>query len=427
MKKTYFSLVLLLISMVSLQAQQDTEPPIDAMYNEIERAFELCQRNKYGEAIEISTKVLNYSIKVKDDHLRARAFNVLGNSHYFVNNDSLSFDYLFKAKDLFIKLKDTSRIIIAYNNIGVNYRAYDSLEKSSTFFKKSLEVAQKSKSPIQSVYPLYNIGVNLINHQNEEDNNYKESLEYLSKAETLAERYYEGEAIIGEIFSILIYVYHKLGDSKKSLAYYNKTIDFTKKYNYLDVLADAHSNVAYINAENKNFEKAYSVLSEYIEVKDSVYSIEQFERAKQVEADNFLRENDVKLKLKEKENAIQESLISESRGYNIVLVVFITALLLLAFLLYHKNKELKRAKDRAENLSKTKSEFYSEISHELRTPLYAVIELSGLLLKENVNATHKEYLESLKFSGNHLMSLINNVLELNKVESRKNEVTNFRF
>ncbi|WP_052503490.1 ATP-binding protein [Lacinutrix sp. Hel_I_90] len=419
MKKTYYSFVLLLITLVPLHAQQESTTPIDSMYKEIERAFELCQRNKYGEAIEISTKVLSHSIKVNDDNLRARAYNVLGNAHYFVKNDSLSFDYLFKSKDLFIKEKDTLRIIIAYNNIGVNYRAYGDLEKSSAFFKKSLELAQKSQSPVQSVYPLYNIGFNLVSHADDEDNDYKESLIYLSEAEDLAEQYYESEAIKGEIFSVLIYVYHKLGNTKQSIVYYNKTIAFTKKYNYLDVLAEAHSNIAYVNAEDKNFEKAYAALDEYIAVKDSVYSLEQYEKAKQVEADNFLRENDIKLKLKEKENAIQESVISETRGYNIILVLFISALLVLAFLLYNKNKELKRAKDRAENLSKTKSEFYSEISHELRTPLYAVIELSGLLLKENINATHKEYLESLKFSGNHLMSLINNVLELNKVESGK--------
>lgn len=417
MKKIYYNLFFLLISIVTTHAQQESEISIDPMYKEIESAFELCQRNKYGEAIEISAKVLEYSIEVNDDNLRARAYNVLGNAHYFVNNDSLSFLYLFKAKDLYVKLKDTSKIILAYSNLGVNYRVYGDFTKSSSFFKKSLKLAQKSESPKQSVYPLFNIGLNFVAQNDDKDNDYEQGLIYLSKAESVAERYYEGEAIIGEISQILIFVHYKLGNYKKSTEYYNKTIAFSKKYNYLNVLAGAHSTVSIINAEDKNFEKAYTALNDYVTVNDSLSTIEQFEKAKQVEADNFLKENSLKLKLKEKENALQEAIITETKGYNIILGLFVLVLLLLAFLLYIKVKELKQAKERAENLSKVKSDFYSEISHELRTPLYAVIELSNLLLREDVNVRHREYLESLQFSGNHLLSLVNNVLELNKVES----------
>ncbi|WAC03411.1 ATP-binding protein [Lacinutrix neustonica] len=417
MKKIYYNLVFLLISIVTTHAQQESETSIDPMYKEIDSAFELCQRNKYGEAIEIGTKVLEYSIEVNDDNLRARAYNVLGNAHYFVSNDSLSFHYLFKAKDLYIKLKDTSKIILAYSNLGVNYRVYGDFTKSSSFFKKSLKLAEKSKSPKQSVYPLFNIGLNFVAQNDDNDNDYEQGLIYLSKAESVAERYYEGDAIIGEISQILIFVHYKLGNYKKSTEYYNKTITFSEKYNYLNVLAGAHSTVSIINAEDKNFEKAYTALNAYVTVKDSLSTIEQFEKAKQVEADNFLKENSLKLKLKEKENALQEVIITETKGYNIILGLFVLVLLLLAFLLYVKAKELKQAKERAENLSKVKSDFYSEISHELRTPLYAVIELSNLLLREDVNVRHREYLESLQFSRNHLLSLVNNVLELNKVES----------
>lgn len=397
------------------------------MYAEVDRAFELNQRTKYGEAIEISSKVLEYANNVKDDYLKARAYGNIGTSHYYMNNESLSFTYLFKSKDLSIKLRDTSQIIIGYNNLGVNYRAYGKLKESNIYFKKSLNLAELSNAQEELVYPLYNIGVNLIEKEDPLLRDYKESYDYLTRAEVLAHKYYEDKAILGEIFEVLSYVHHKLGNKKQSLDYYHEALEFTQKYNYLEVKAEAYSTRALINVENKDFEKAYYALDEYITTTDSVYSIKEFEKAKQIEANNFLKENELKLELVEKEKRLQTLDIERTRTFNGVLIFFTSILLLLGFWIYKKNKQLKLAKNKAENLSKVKSDFYSEISHELRTPLYAVIELSGLLLKENVSVEHKEYIESLRFSGNHLMSLINNVLELNKVESGKMKIQQIEF
>ncbi|MBQ0786366.1 MAG: response regulator [Oceanihabitans sp.] len=412
----YFSLVVVVCLTSPVYAQR--EPDLsEYMLTEVDRAFELNQRTKYGESIEISSKVLVYANKVNNDYLKASAFSNLGTSHYYMDNESVSFDYLFKSTDLFLKLKDTSEIIIAYNNLGVNFRAYNKLEESNIYFKKSLNLAENSNAQTELVYPLYNIGVNLIEKEDPAPSDYEESYSYMKRAEVLADKYYQEDAIVVEVFEVLSYLHHKLGNEEKSLEYYHKVLDYSDKYNYLEVKADAYSTRADIYVEKEDFKNAFYVLEEYITTNDSVYSIKQFEKAKQIVADNFIRENELKLKLVEKEKVLQDQDIAKTRIFNGVLIFFTSALLLLAFFGYKKNKELKKARDKAENLSREKSDFYSEISHELRTPLYAVIELSNLLLEEDVSPDHKEYLESLKFSGNHLLSLINNVLELNKVES----------
>ncbi|WP_299251462.1 ATP-binding protein [uncultured Lacinutrix sp.] len=422
----YFGLVAVFCLVCPVYAQQ--EPDLTKfMYAEVDRAYELNQRTKYGEAIEVTTKVLKFANKVNDDYLKAKAYNNLGTSHYYVNNEDLSFDYLFKSKDISVKLKDTSRIIIAYNNLGVNYRAYGKLSESNIFFKKSLNLAEVSKAQKELVFPLFNIGVNLIEKEEPTLDDYKESYKTLKRAEVLAHKYYNEEAIVGEVFEVLSYVHHRLGDKQESLEYYNKVLEYTQKHNYLEVKAEAHSVRASIYVEENDFEKAYYALEDYVTTIDSVYSLKEFEKAKQIEANNFLKENDLKLKLVEKEKRLQALDIERTRTFNGVLIFFTVILLLLGFWIHKKNTQLKLAKDKAENLSKVKSDFYSEISHELRTPLYAVIELSGLLLKENVSVKHKEYIESLRFSGNHLMSLINNVLELNKVESGKMKIQQIDF
>ncbi len=96
-------------------------------------------------------------------------------------------------------------------------------------------------------------------------------------------------------------------------------------------------------------------------------------------------------------------------------------------LLQQKNTELILAKEGAERASEAKVQFLSTITHELRTPLYAVTGLTHLLLEESPTPNQKEHLNSLKFSGEYLLSLINNILDLNKLEAKKVEVENTSF
>ncbi|MGB3775081.1 MAG: response regulator, partial [Leeuwenhoekiella sp.] len=76
----------------------------------------------------------------------------------------------------------------------------------------------------------------------------------------------------------------------------------------------------------------------------------------------------------------------------------------------------------AEKASMIKAQFLSTITHELRTPMYTVIGLTHLLMEENPTEEQKKHLDSLKFSGEYLLSLINNILDLNKLEANKVEV-----
>jgi signal transduction histidine kinase len=94
----------------------------------------------------------------------------------------------------------------------------------------------------------------------------------------------------------------------------------------------------------------------------------------------------------------------------------------------HKQAEnhLRDSKEAAEAGSRAKSEFLATMSHELRTPLNAVLGLSQLLQQElfgSLNAKQKEYVNCIHSSGQHLLDLINDVLDLSKVEAGKEELT----
>ena len=89
--------------------------------------------------------------------------------------------------------------------------------------------------------------------------------------------------------------------------------------------------------------------------------------------------------------------------------------------------QLREEKDRAELASRTKSEFLTNMSHELRTPLNAIIGFSEIIQDELMGplgvACYKEYAGNIRDSGTHLLAIINDILDLSKIEAGKIELS----
>ncbi len=394
----------------------------------IAKAEKLKEEYNYTESLEYANIALTHA-KLQDDQIsQGHIYNIIG-YNYETNGELQKAVHNYEKALTYSKLSDEKRLQIeSYNTLAKIYARQDtSFSKAIKYYDESFKLAVNLRDTFEMITPLLNTAELYL-----DAGQYTLVYNYLLKANKHIRRK-GNDNTKSKINNLLARYFIHEKEYKKAEYHIKNAIKFASRDNLYPELAAAYKTSADYNIAKKRFKTAYNNLDKHYQFMNKVTN------------DNRSRELDianVKYKVEEYKRNLKQAEIevikrnSQLTKWRITIILgSVLILITLAFLissyrnnafrkrtnkdLIEKNKELRVAKDAAEQVSELKSQFISTVSHELRTPLYGVIGLTTLLMENPKEEKRSEYLESLKFSGDYLLALINDVLQLSKIETKE--------
>ena len=430
-----FFLGLFILIQTMLYSQKQTLEKTDSVRYYIDLANFNTTSNNYKNALISAQKSIDFAQIKKDDKAIANAFATMGSVYYKLKKYNDAILTLDKSAAHFEKQKPSSELANVYYMLGLCYMEKENAANAESFFNKAENIYNTLNIP--EAKELLNLQKGIVYKSKEQlDMAYGLFQEIISKPnnedllKTKAEALYQ----IGTIE----YLKNR---NNLALNYLNQALVLNSKDKNLEQKANILKAISEVYGKMLDKVNAYDYLKQHLILKDSIgllnntkIGTEDYEKFKETERLKGISQIDKEHKEQQKTNKF-------SKLISILAIALISILSLLSLSLYknniirnqsnlllkEKNNELLTAKNNAERASKARTEFLSTVSHELRTPLNAINGITHLLLEEDPKESQLEYLKSLKFSGNYLLTFINEILEINRIESTKIEAENIDF
>lgn len=420
----YFSLIAFLFTtLIYAQHISFADPLLENLSG---KASKNLSNYEYKEAIESAMRLVDEAKSRKNEYYHYIGHNILGTSYNNLNDTVRAKKHYEYALISAERSGNDTLILGAYNNLGNIY----SEDKKTTqigidYYNLVINLATKLRNDELIFNPTVNIAWTYIDNKQ-----YARARPYLERSwELFGDR--EDNFIGAQLNNLTGRYYVGVDDPKKARPYFEKALEMVEEDSLILEASHVYEEYSKLLFAEGDYKQAYIALQKFNDYKSQIF---RQERIKQIEAANIMfdvSEYQRNLEIARGEQIFKDEVIEKSREKMMIMVISSVCLciILLALVrimssrrrlireLSEKNAELSMAKDEAERLSILKTKFFSTISHELRTPLYGVIGLTSILLEDKSLAKHEDDLKSLKFSADYLLALINDVLQMNKMES----------
>lgn len=420
------ALILLFLSYSNVSAKNGDDRK--KLLQQSKQANAYFQNQDFEKSLLLARQVLKKALNTKDDYLIAVTYNIIGCNYSEFSEYDKSIDYFNKSLLYADKAVNDTLRFKAYNNLGnvycFNKKNY---QKGIPFFKKAIYYCKKIENKNYQLFVSINMAWAYF-----ENSNFEKGAEFLNYANTSYNE--KGNESICTVFEMINGMYYShIGDYKKAQQHFKKSIEHGYIHNDLGDVSNSHNEYSKMLFKIGEHKEAYIQLKKYVELTQTIYDENKIIKASiaglNVELDEFKRELTKIELIKE----TQQQNLFKSKIIVVLFIIVFCILLILVFTLVRNNSfkrkinseltiannDLLVAKEKAEEASQMKSQFVSTISHELRTPLYGVIGITNMLVDEYKVLAKSPHLSSLKFSARYLLSLINDILQINKIEENR--------
>lgn len=430
----YYIVTFLFILSISSSAQKSGDEERDLLQmqiqNQITQAGFDIERGNYFSAKDNLEKAMEIAVQIDDKKEQGIIYAKIANLQFIVEEKDNAIVSLTRAAAIQREISDYGNLAITYNISGI-------VHASKKEYATALDYFNSAKTKFEEENLEEFIPEICLNEAKVyiELKDYKSAKASLEKTILLAKQYEQPKTLSSALISSGK-VMDNLSNADLALSMTNEGLEIAKKNNFFESVNEAYLTLSDIYQKNKDYPLANEYLRKHIKLTDSIQNIKLETLSPEKKAqylNQYNNDNYQELKTKVEDQEAENSFIKITTILSISLITILSLLTLSLYknnnirlktnnMLHKKNDELVIAKEKAELASKTKANFLSTVTHELRTPLYAVTGLTNMLLDENPKPDQIPHLKSLKFSGDYLLTFINDILQINKIEANKVEL-----
>ena len=430
----FFTYFMFFIAGLNLQAQDLSDKKTEVIQGKINYNISLAQKNidnnEFYKAQSDLDQALALAHEIKDNRSIGLIYSKIGKIQFITEEPVDALKSLFKAVEKQRFAEDHINIAETYKTIGNVFMSRKEYSRALDYFNSAQQAFEnenlhdhEAETRLYKGNANYNLG------------KFEEAKAEYDAAIALSKRY-KDKRILSSTYLSLGNTIAKLGDLNEAEKTLNLGLSIAQKNKYPGVINKAYATLSDLYSQKEDYKNANSYLKKHLTLNDSLLQLKRSYLSPEKRLDK-LYSNPIEYQ-KEKEADLQKEASSTwlEKLTTILSIALITILSLLTLSLYKnnnirlksnnilhkKNAELTIAMEKAELATKTKANFLSTVTHELRTPLYAVTGLTNMLLEENPKPAQIQHLKSLKFSGDYLLTFINDILQINKIEANKVDI-----